>query len=190
MANRMFRFLSGGKPAPLRLIKPVVKAEPTNVRENNLERQVRDLLFRYELAEEAKMRLREEHPEVFDMMDRLNEEQEEAKNLLKRLLHTKDGPPDVVKPGASSHVWARGNSHFVEVTYKKKSNYYDPKKLPLAVFSLPGVVTEVDRGVLDQLAKKDGRIARALTLGDYMTPAVSIPRLVRDLPMQSDMPDE
>lgn len=147
--------------------------------ELSLERQVADLLFRFELAEETKTRIREKNVEVFEQLANLDAEQTEVRDSLKRLLHTKDGPPDQVRPGSASHVWAKGGYYFVEVTYKKHGNYYDPKLLPLATFMIPGIVTEVDKGVLDGLAKKDGRIARALVQGAYMTPAVSIKRIER-----------
>lgn len=191
MNKKVFRFLAKGT-VPLR--KPIALLPPAGGLElyeeeaaqaqeeanTGLERQVKDLLWRYELAEQERQKLRQKFPQLFDVLERLDQEQKEVKDSLKRLLHTKSGPPDQVRPGASSHVWARGEMYTVEVTYKKKANYYDPTKLPKAVFMMPGVVTEVDKGILDQMAKKDGRIAKALIVGEWMTPAVSIPRLTRD----------
>lgn len=156
---------------------PPVQAEEE---EFSTEKQVRDLLFRFELAEQARLKLAEVHSDLFDHLARLDAEQAEVKDALKRLLHTKNGPPAQVRPGSSSHIWARGDYYYVEVVYKKKSNYYNPAALPPAVFTMPGVVTEVDKGVLDHLAKKDGRIARALVQGEFMTPSVSIRRAERE----------
>lgn len=178
--GKVFRF-SAKEAAPSTHLAVVPDAEE---QPPELEKQVRALLFRFELAEEEQIRLRADHPEVFEKLDRIAQEQEEARDAMKRLLHTKSGPPDQVRPGSASHVWARGNLRYVEVQYKKKGSYYEPDLLPKAVFMLPGVVVDVDKDILNQLAKKDGRIARALKQGDWMTPALSIPRIVRGDPSE------
>ena len=194
MTNKVFKLLGVRKLPPLSLVRPgttttkMVKAEPESdlyerTEETMLdatEKRVTELLFQFELAEKTRQRLREENPDVFDKLDRIEESQKEAREELRRLLHTKDGPPPIVKPGTASHTWARGENFLVEVHYKKYHDYYDPKKLPLAVFSIPGVVVKVDTEVLDKLSKKDGRIRVARTFGGWMTPAVSVRRMSGD----------
>ena len=152
----------------LKLVKAPIAAKPSN------EKEVRDLLFRFELSEEKRRRIVTENRAVFDALDEIESEQTVVRDMIKRLLHTKEGPPDEVPAGASSHTWARGNFFSVSVQYKRASDYYDPAKLPLAVFLRPGVVAEVHRDILDKLAKTDKRISGALVHGAWMTPAVSI----------------
>jgi hypothetical protein len=175
--GRVFSFKAKGLAPHLAVVPPPATEEVVN----DLEGQIRSLLFRYEVAEEGKMKLRTNHAEVFDKLDRYEEEQKECKDALKRLLHTKDGPPEQVPLGRSEHIWARGSLCFVSVQYKKRANYYDPELLPKSVFMHAGVVTEVDKDRLNVLAKTDGRIARALKHGEWMTPALSVPRLARDI---------
>lgn len=162
--------------------------------EPDFEKQIRDLLFRYELAEQEKQRLQKDNEKLFTRLQELDADQKEVKDILRRLFYTTNGPPPQVAPGHSSHIWAKGDTFYVEVVYKKKSSYYDPKLLPKAVFLQPGVVTEVDKSVLDKLAKTDGRIRDALVQGPWMTPALSIPRAIKESQAengnQSETPQE
>jgi hypothetical protein len=143
-----------------------------------IEKTIKDMLFHYELAEKEIRRIRNEpaYAAAFAKVEELLEKQQQCKDNIKRLLHTKDGPPEAVPLGHRSHTWASGDMFKVVMTYKKETDYYNPSKLPKVTLTLPGIVLKVDNAKLDILAAKDARVKHALTSGDWMTPALSLQR--------------
>lgn len=139
------------------------------------------LLQRYEDAMLAKAKLMAEHEEVFEELEKLEKEISEVIEASKRILHTKDGPP---KEAGGKKVWlaAKSDHFYIEVTYKKRADYYDPKMLPREVLVEAGVVTEVSgdavQAFYDRTKNKRLRdkIDAAYFEGEYMTPNVSIKR--------------
>lgn len=145
-----------------------------------LQKGVRDQLFQWELAEKELSELQQKNLGVFKKLEELEEKKSEIRESLKRMLYTNDGPPKSVPIGTKTHTWAVGTLFKVDVSYKKHADYYDPKKLPVETFAIKGVVTEVSKDVCDRLALKDGRVKNAYVPGEWMTPAVSIPRIERE----------
>ena len=142
-----------------------------------LEETAKALLFKYELAEKEISTLHEKNAGLFAKLDELNTVKESARDELKRVFHTTSGPPKQVPVGKRTHTFANSDYFRVEVTYKKKSDYYSPKKLPSTAFLIPGLVTEVDKEMCDKLANKDKRVKDALVTGEWMSPSLSIPRV-------------
>lgn len=143
---------------------------------------IEDLLKKYEAAETEKLSIRASHEGIFCKLDELNEQQEELKTSLKKLLYTSSGPPKEVPVGKKSHTWARGEMFQVTVTYKAKADYYDPAKLPKEAFEVAGLVTDVNTELCDTLARRDARVKKAKITGEWMTPSMSVKRIERDAP--------
>lgn len=141
------------------------------------DKEVKNLLFAYEMAEKEIIKIRQEYAAVFDTIERLETIKKEALDQAKRMYHTKDGPPEVVPIGSRSHVYARGELFQVRVTYRKNADYYDPAKMPFAMFRIPGVVKAVDTEVCDGYARADRRIALAKVSGTWQSPSVYVERL-------------
>jgi len=142
---------------------------------------LREMLERIEKAEAEKAAVRGLHSELFKHLDSLDSVIEETKESMKRLIFTKGGPPDDDDVTGRMWVPAEGTIFDVRIVYAKEKDSYDPAKLPKAVLSAPGVVTEVDTDVVNALLAgmtpaKRYRVRKALQEGKWKTPALEIRR--------------
>lgn len=139
------------------------------------EEQAKFQLKRFEEADRKIREIKEKHDVLFAEIESLEAAKEEARESLKRLFFTKEGPPE---GKAKTTTYAKGEYFEVEVQYKKRADYYDPKKLPLHFYNLLGpgneYVTEVDTEKVKALGWKENEAA--LVTGAWMVPAVSVKR--------------
>lgn len=134
--------------------------------------EAESLLKQFEAAELEIAQLMAENEEVFARIKELNDEQDVVKESLKRLCYDKKGPP----PGLKGKVFrpVGGEILELEITYKQKNDYYDPRLLPPDVLMKPGIISEVDKVAIDSLG--DERCNQALVAGEWLTPSLSIKR--------------
>lgn len=149
---------------------------------------VQGQLDRYEAIEKREQEIEQENEEIFTELSELAEEKEGLRQTMRRLAYSKVGPPSGVK-GRMFYPVA-GARLEVSVTYKKRSDFYDPTELPSSALTSVGVVRDVDTvavdAVLERLEATDGlskkqqrhiaEIKAAKRTGDWMTPALSIKR--------------
>jgi hypothetical protein len=130
----------------------------------------------YEQAEMEINRLKEDNSILFARLEELETVKKESTEALRRLFYTKDGPPGGIDK--KSIIWATGDVFSVEVQYKRRADYYDPKLLPSWVLKSPGVVSDVDKDAVTKLVAIDHgqEIGAAFKRGDWMTPTISIKR--------------
>ena len=98
-------------------------------------------------AQAKKQALREKHRKVFLEMDAAEEEIENAQAWLKTAIHEVKTPPQGMEPfKGTQYCLGRVPGLMVVASYTESKGYYDPKKLPKEVLSLPGVISAVDTG--------------------------------------------
>lgn len=133
------------------------------------------LLIRYEALEEHIRKIRTEHRKVLEHLDTLQDEQKEVLDLIKKTLHSKEGPPE---GAGKTHTWAAGNLFRIDVQYKKHADYYEPSKLPTSLLVVKGVVTAVDTAICNLHATKDPAVKAAWCEGAWMSSAVTLKKVL------------
>lgn len=129
------------------------------------------LFKRFERLELRKLEIIANNPEIFDEIQSMDNEMDELREQMKKLMYTTKGPPA---------GWGKFNTICVgellkaEITYKRKSDFYDPAKLPWDVLKKPGIIVEVDTLAVKELG--DDRCEKAVVTGNWMTPSLSIKR--------------
>jgi hypothetical protein len=151
-----------------RLLKKVAPKEKLSP----LEEEIKAKLSQLEDIRLQRERLFSENSEIFSVLSSIESEEEQLLSDIKRLAFSKDGPPPGLSMTSSRRAQITGKSHFVEVTYSRKADYYDAKKLPPDVLASPGVVVKVDSAAVKEL--DDERCNKALKRGEWQTPSVSI----------------
>lgn len=140
-------------------------------------REMQNQLFQHELATREIQKLREQNAALFTRLAELEEIKEATAAVMRRMTFSENGPPEEVPIGRKTHTFVKGDIFEVRVTYKKESDYYNPRRVPARALMLPGVVVSVDTKKLDALAKKDNRVRAAKVTGAWMKPSLSIKRL-------------
>jgi hypothetical protein len=135
-------------------------------------------LERYETRAKVIHNLRRVHRDVITRLETLEAEQEADLKILKKHIQKEKTPPEaLLVTGERTLTLVTGLTYRVDTSFKLRSPYYNPVKLPKDLFIIKGVVVEVDTKKVTSLIRtheNPRKIESALVTDEWLTPAVSV----------------